>query len=85
MPNLDGLAAARAIRKCELGQRRIPIIALTAHVRSSDQHECLAAGMNAFVSKPIQALELSNAISEVISGNLEVDQIAERADRLPTS
>ena len=80
MPNLDGLAATKAIRQCEMGQRKIPIIALTAHVRSSDRDECLAAGMNGFVTKPIQASELSTAISELVGDNPEVDQIAGMAD-----
>jgi CheY-like chemotaxis protein len=66
MPNLDGLAATQAIRKREKpGHRRTPIVALTAHAMASDKDQCLAAGMDAFVTKPIQVSELWDAISEL--------------------
>jgi CheY-like chemotaxis protein len=65
MPNLDGLAATETIRKREAGERRVPIIALTAHALSSDRDRCLAAGMDGFVSKPIQVDELWDAISNL--------------------
>jgi signal transduction histidine kinase/CheY-like chemotaxis protein len=54
MPEIDGLTATRAIRQQEPAGRRIPIIALTAHARKEDQEECLAAGMDDFISKPIR-------------------------------
>lgn len=55
MPILDGLEATRAIRTEEhdAGRPRIPIIAITAGAMSSDQSECLSAGMDDYLSKPI--------------------------------
>ena len=50
MPLLDGLAATRAIR--EAG-RRVPVVALTAHSLEIDRENCLVAGMNDFLAKPL--------------------------------
>jgi two-component system sensor histidine kinase/response regulator len=59
MPQMDGFEATRAIRKSEmLTKAHIPIIALTAHAMKGDQDRCIAAGMDAYLSKPIHAAEL---------------------------
>jgi two-component system sensor histidine kinase/response regulator len=76
MPNLDGLAATQAIRQREFGPRRIPIIALTAHATASDRDRCLAAGMDDFVSKPIQVSDLWEAISKLAIENPDFAEIA---------
>ena len=52
MPELDGLAATQAIRK-QIGDRDTPIIAMTAHAMQGDRERCLEAGMDDYVSKPI--------------------------------
>lgn len=66
MPGMDGLEATRAIRRWEGdGRRRVPIIALTAHALVGNREQCLAAGMDAYVTKPIQADELRRAITNL--------------------
>jgi CheY-like chemotaxis protein len=54
MPKMDGLEATRRIREL-LSERpkQVPIIAMTAHVFKSDIEECLAAGMNDHIGKPL--------------------------------
>lgn len=53
MPEVDGLAAARAIRALPAPRSRVPIIALTANDGPGDRDACLGAGMDAYVSKPL--------------------------------
>jgi CheY-like chemotaxis protein len=68
MPNMDGLEATRRIRDRELpGDRRIPIIALTANAMQSDRERCLAAGMDDFVAKPFRADEMFAVIEKYLA------------------
>ena len=69
MPEMDGFAATRAIRKREQQTGgRIPIIALTAHAMKGDRERCLEAGMDAYVSKPVRVHELHQVIAQQVAG-----------------
>jgi signal transduction histidine kinase/DNA-binding response OmpR family regulator len=59
MPKMSGIEATRAIREVERATgAHVPIVAITAHAMKGDRERCLEAGMDAYVSKPIQAEEL---------------------------
>jgi CheY-like chemotaxis protein len=69
MPELDGMKATAAIREWESkgnGRRHTPIVAMTAHALKGDRERCLAAGMDGYVSKPIQPNELLREIDSVL-------------------
>jgi signal transduction histidine kinase/ActR/RegA family two-component response regulator len=69
MPDMDGLEATAAIRSREKpGSLRTPIIALTARTMREDKDRCIAAGMDAFITKPIQAVEFLRVVEEVAAG-----------------
>jgi CheY-like chemotaxis protein len=77
MPNMSGLEAAAAIRTLERGTgRHVPMVALTAHAMKGDQERCLAAGMDGYVSKPIQPNHLLEVMAQVTA---PAGETAERA------
>jgi CheY-like chemotaxis protein len=66
MPEMDGLEATRLIRAHEKEKgRHVPIIALTAHAMKGDRETCLAAGVDAYLSKPVKRRELLEAIGNL--------------------
>jgi len=68
MPEMDGFEASRIIRAREqTSGKHLPIIAMTAHAMKGDKERCLAAGMDRYVSKPIQIEELFAAIDGLLS------------------
>ncbi len=65
MPELSGVEATRRIRALPGATGRVPIIAMTANAMEGDRERCAEAGMNGFVSKPIDAGALERALTEV--------------------
>lgn len=68
MPVMDGLTATKIIRQ-RIDKEELPIIAVTAHASIADREKCLSAGMNNYVSKPINIKNIKSIISSFISVN----------------
>ena len=67
MPVMDGLAATQEIRKLERPDAKtIPIIALTANAFEEDVKQCLSAGMNAHLSKPVDVELLKKTLANLL-------------------
>jgi two-component system, sensor histidine kinase and response regulator len=65
MPELDGLSAARLIRESEKGlKNRVPIVAVTSN---DNADECLSAGMDAHLVKPLQSGPLRRALAQLLT------------------
>ncbi len=66
MPELDGLEATRELRRREKdGRRRTPVVAMTAHAMAGDRERCLRAGMDDFLTKPIELEKLLTVLARI--------------------
>jgi two-component system, sensor histidine kinase RpfC len=63
MPDMDGIETTQRWRKLETRQPPLPIIAITAKATIEDRAKCMQAGMNSFLTKPISAQQLSEAMA----------------------
>jgi signal transduction histidine kinase/ActR/RegA family two-component response regulator len=70
MPEMDGLAATRAIRAVGGDMSHLPIVALTANAFREDEDACRAAGMDGFLPKPLSASQLTAVVGQAISRTL---------------
>ncbi len=69
MPEMDGYQATEAIRELEQSRgSRLPIVAMTAHALDRDRERCLAAGMDAYLTKPIRMDRLLDVLEKVGAG-----------------
>jgi CheY-like chemotaxis protein/HPt (histidine-containing phosphotransfer) domain-containing protein len=80
MPEMDGLEATACIRAWEARRggdspgRRLPVVAMTAYAMKGDRERCLAAGMDAYLSKPIQQRDLLQALEWLLPGSAPSDE-----------
>jgi len=77
MPEMNGFEATAAIRNLpDKAMRELPIVALTANAMMGDREECLKAGMDAYVTKPVRVKELYAAIAKIIpqSNQMEITE-----------
>jgi CheY-like chemotaxis protein len=72
MPGSDGIAATRRIRtlETERGAARTPVIALTANALEEDRQACLAAGMDGFLTKPLDRERLATVLESAAAKSL---------------
>ncbi|MCF7979557.1 MAG: transporter substrate-binding domain-containing protein, partial [Chromatiaceae bacterium] len=90
MPEMDGLTACRQIRALPNG--KLPIIALTANALAGERERCLAAGMDGYLTKPLEPESLYAELSRWLGAPAEASEVfrpatvfAERTPRRPTS
>jgi CheY-like chemotaxis protein/HPt (histidine-containing phosphotransfer) domain-containing protein len=85
MPEMDGLEATRKIRELEKlqGRGRIPIVAMTAHAMEGDRDLCLQAGMDDYLSKPINPDKLQAVLAAHLAGKKERNPGAEKLEARP--
>jgi signal transduction histidine kinase/DNA-binding response OmpR family regulator len=72
MPVMDGYEATRRLRELEKGLRHTTVIALTASAREDDRDRCLRAGMDDYISKPVQAQDLEALLARWVAPAGEV-------------
>ncbi|NWF39206.1 PAS domain S-box protein [Mariprofundus sp. NF] len=85
MPEMDGYDLTRAIRLEEEGESHIPVIAITADALKGTEEKCLAAGMDGYLTKPIQLEDFAQAISNWMPNSNSVEtarvDVAEEPER----
>ena len=75
MPEMDGFELTKAIRSEETSKKHIPIVALTANALKGEREHCLSAGMDDYLSKPVQLEDLRLTLEKYLSG----DKLAEKS------
>lgn len=90
MPEMDGLEATRQIRSPQSAvcSHQVPIIAMTAHAMAGDREKCLAAGMDGYVSKPIDPLALAKEFDKWLArdnANEKSEPATEKPEKAPKS
>jgi CheY-like chemotaxis protein/HPt (histidine-containing phosphotransfer) domain-containing protein len=84
MPGMNGLETTEAIRRNEQGsKRRLPIVALTAYSSPDDVRNCLHAGMDGHIAKPLNPVVLEQTLRQFLANGKEVVPVVERAPATP--
>ncbi len=66
MPNMDGIEATRKWRHIEPNKKALPVIAITAKATSEDKNQCIEAGMDGFLTKPVTAAQLADTLKSYL-------------------
>jgi signal transduction histidine kinase/ActR/RegA family two-component response regulator len=69
MPVLDGLETTRVLRR-DPRWKQLPVVAMTAHAMTGDREKCLQAGMNGYISKPVQPAHLITTVEQHLAGEV---------------
>jgi CheY-like chemotaxis protein len=69
MPEMDGFEAAREIRRLENPARRVVIVAMTAEAMTGTREQCLAEGMDDYISKPVKLEDLYETLRKWVAAN----------------
>jgi PAS domain S-box-containing protein len=83
MPEMDGYELAAAIRSREFGSHRLPIIALTASALAGEAERCLAVGMDGYLCKPLQLMDLKVALEAWLPATVASMQLQDGGDVQP--
>jgi len=86
MPDIDGVEATRRIRKIKDSNKRMPIIALTAHAMKGEKERLLKQGMDDYLTKPVSQEELENMIKKWSKRNLfRINSSSKKASKNKTA
>ena len=86
MPEMDGFTASRIIRKAEITSgQHIPIVAMTASAMQGDREQCLAAGMDDYITKPVNLTVLNNTMVRWTAGKTitQAKPVTEKTPHVP--
>ena len=83
MPEMDGFEATRAIRQLQGDTAHVPIVAMTAHAMTGDKERCLDAGMDDYLSKPLQVDKMLEAIARLVPNGPGAENIPSAEEACP--